>query len=128
MSELKYVPTKPKANVCQNGYTILCNARKTSKSFLKHFSTIQGSRRGAPTDVRQDLLRAMLTFASSGLDALVKQLVRDTLPSIIDNNEGASNMFSNTFVERRLKMGEGINHRLLAKIISHSNPRSHLIG
>jgi len=31
----------------------------------------------------------MLVFACSGLDSMIKQLIRDALPTVIDKNEGA---------------------------------------
>ncbi len=119
-------PSRPKADVCKKGHLILCNAIDASNSFLEIFKIIRGKKRGAPADEEQDLLRAMLTFASSGLDALVKQLARDALPSIININEGADKMFEE-FVERQLKKGGGIDYKLLAGAVSNKNPRSHLV-
>ena len=122
-------PLKPQTKGCQNGYLILRNATNASKSFLDIFENIRRARnaKGAPTDEEQDLLRAMLAFASSGLDALVKQLVRDALPLIININEGACKMFE-TFVERQLRKGEKIDYKLLAEAVSNKNPRSHLVN
>ena len=121
-------PSKPQTEACQNGYLILRNAIDVSNSFLETFETIRSKKRakGMPADREQDLLRAMLAFASSGLDALVKQLVRDALSSIINIDEGANKMFE-TFVERHLKKGEGIDRRLLAETVSNKDPRSHLV-
>jgi hypothetical protein len=35
------------------------------------------------TDEEQDLLRAMLVMAAAGLDSMVKQLIRDSLPALV---------------------------------------------
>jgi hypothetical protein len=79
-----------------------------------------------PTDEEQDLLRAMLLFASSGLDSLVKQLIRDALPTILETSPAATKMFK-TFIERRLRSGENIDHRLLADVIGDREPRARLV-
>jgi len=50
----------------------------------------------------QDLLRAMLLFACSGLDAVVKQLIEDSLHDVLQHDLGAQREFQK-FVERRLK-------------------------
>ena len=127
-ARFQYAPQRPENSLCQNSYLILCNAHDASSSFLEIFDTVRRSRhaRGTPTDEEQDLLRAMLTFASAGLDSLVKQLVRDTLPDVIDKNPGAGEIFR-THIERRIVRGEGIDHRLLADVLSNQEPRSRLI-
>jgi len=40
----------------------------------------------------------MLLFACSGLDAVVKQLIQDTLATVLDHDEGAQREFKK-FVE-----------------------------
>jgi len=54
------------------------------------------------THEEQDLLRAMLLFACSGLDAVVKQLVQDALETVLRHDEGSQREFKK-FAERRLK-------------------------
>ena len=104
------------------------NAHDTSSSFLETFNTIRHNRvaRGTPTDEEQDLLRAMLAFACAGLDSMTKQLIRDALPNLLNNNDGAIKMFR-TFVERQMKNGDDIDHKLLADVLSDHNPRNRLI-
>ena len=122
-------PSQPANRECFSAYVILCNAQDTSASFLDTFVAVRKSRnaRGTPTDEEQDLLRAMLAFASAGLDSLAKQLIRDALPKLIQRNSGANDMFK-TFVERKLKSSGELNHRLLADVISDENPRTKLIS
>ena len=95
---------------------------------------------GKPADdhYEQDLLRAMILFSCSGLDATVKQLVRDSLESVIERDEGAQGQFS-TFIERRLKRGAtddversgtgqtGPDYGLLANILANPRPREVLV-
>jgi hypothetical protein len=78
------------------------------------------------TDEEQDLLRAMLSFASAGLDSMAKQLIRDVLPTVIHANEAASQMFK-VFIERRLRANEGIDHKLLADVLGDRHPRTRLV-
>lgn len=48
-----------------------------------------------PEDLyEQDLLRAMLIFSCSGLDATLKQLVRDGLEHVISRDIGAQRQFA----------------------------------
>jgi hypothetical protein len=128
-SQFHYFPHVPTSSLCQNAYVILCNAHDAASSFLEAFQDVRKARRakGMPTDEEQDLLRAMLLFASAGLDSLVKQLIRDALPAVLESNEAAAEMFK-IFVERRLRTGEDINLKLLAQVIGDRNPRKQLIA
>ena len=80
----------------------------TSDSVNNFYRVYQESRigsKGSTTHEQQDLLRAMLVFACSGLDSVVKQLIKDSLPKVIERdlrNEGARKEFQK-FVERRIK-------------------------
>ncbi|MYB69895.1 MAG: hypothetical protein F4X75_15520 [Gemmatimonadetes bacterium] len=82
--------------------------------------------RGASTDKEQDLLRAMLTFACAGLDALVKQLIKDALPDVINCNEAVERTFR-ADIERRIRRGEEIDHKFLADVLTQKRPRDRLI-
>ena len=86
-----------------------------------------------------DLLRAMLLFACSGLDAVVKQLVQDALEIILRNDPGAQNEFRK-FVERRIKRGAAddadrfnvgssvVDSKLLAELMCSFDPRAKLVA
>ena len=127
-SSFQHYPEKPASPLCESAYTILCNAHDASDSFLDIFETTRRNRgaRGAPTDEEQDLLRAMLTFASAGLDSMVKQLIVDTLPATIDHSRGAAESFR-SFIEKRLYKGEEIDHRLIAEVLCDAQPRDRLV-
>lgn len=96
---------------------------------------------GMPADdhYEQDLLRAMILFSCSGMDATVKQLVRDSIEGVIENDIGAQGQFSK-FIERRLKRGSveeadrhvngsvGMDYGLLANILANPHPRKVLVS
>jgi len=123
-----HYPGKPNSPSLQTAYLIICNAHKAASSFLKQFEDIRRLRlaKGTPTDGEQDLLRAMLSFACAGLDAMVKQLVRDALAMVIARDEGATAMF----VQRTRKTiyRDGVlNAELLTQAIVHGSPRDVLV-
>lgn len=110
-----------------------------------HFNTLfkeQSNDAGAENnsaDAEQDLLRAMLVFSCSGLDAVVKQLVQDAIADVIDKDDGAHREFQK-FVERRLKRTSGsdekekpagklasIDSSLLASVLTARDPRKELV-
>jgi hypothetical protein len=69
---------------------------------LDIFEKLRTGKKGAPTDEEQDLLRAMLLFAASCLDAVVKHLIQDSLEIVTSGDVGAHKQFE-TYVERRQK-------------------------
>lgn len=93
----------------------------------------------AASHEEQDLLRAMLLFACSGLDAVVKQLIQDALETVLEHDEGAQREFKK-FAERRLKKSSTGEERertltgqnipdvsLLAELLVSFNPRALLV-
>ena len=128
MNHFRHLADAPSGELYDKAYLILCNAQDAASSFLHIFEDTRQNRRarGTPTDEEQDLLRAMLIFASSGLDSMAKQLVRDTLPRLIELDVGSEKMFQQ-FVARRLARSEGINWSILAELIADTQPRDRLI-
>ncbi len=68
----------------------------------------------------------MLIFASSGLDSMAKQLVREALPRVVESDEGSEKMFQK-FVTRKITQSEGVDQSLLAEVIADRHPRDRLI-
>jgi hypothetical protein len=68
----------------------------------------------------------MLVFSTAGLDSMVKQLVRDALPNVINKDTGATEQFKR-HIERRITKIEGIDRRFLADILGDPNPRTRLL-
>ena len=100
-------------------YLILQYAHDSAHALLGALRTVRrerGAERGALTDEEQDLLRAMLVMAASGLDALTKQLLRDALPYLCKRDEKVRTQFQK-YIERKLK-GEEKEEFLLFALTS----------
>lgn len=124
-SKFNHLPTQPMSLLITNAYLILCYTHETCSSFLNIFeNTLAGKGTGSPTnqDQDQDLLRAILVFASSGLDSMIKQLIRDSLGEVINRDQGAEAIFRG-HVERKIKKGEQINSSILTNALLSSNPK-----
>src|SRR6266513_3263279 len=123
-SKFDHYPDKPKSQDAANAYYILCSAHEAASSFLELFEKERTRRKakGASTDEEQDLLRAMLVFASSGLDSMLKQLVTDTLPSVITKEKGAHELFRD-HIERKLKKGVETDAKYLATVLACAEPQ-----
>jgi hypothetical protein len=80
----------------------------------------------------------MLLFACSGLDATIKQLVRDALESVISRDAGSQSQFAK-YIERRVKrsgtdefervqLGQpSLDYALLSNVLASPEPRVELI-
>lgn len=121
------VPPKPTHASLLSAHSILERACDASGAFIGAFATVRKARRakGTATDHEQDLMRAALMFAAAGLDSLVKQLVRDTLQTVISKNKGAHAQFTD-YVQARLKRTDGSDLRFLAEAIAADRPARHL--
>jgi len=132
MVTLKDLPQKPKSLKVKSAYLVLKYSHDTARSFLKSFESIRKNRsaKGAATDEEQDLLRAMLIFASAGLDSMLKQLIKDVLPFVIEDNIGARLQFKN-YVEKKLIQkstisSPNIDIKLLSDILVETSPKKAL--
>jgi hypothetical protein len=109
-------------------------------NFHRLYVESQKTTTGSATHDEQDLLRAMLLFACSGLDAVVKQLIQDALEMVLRHDEGAQREFKK-FAERRLKKTSTEDDRdrgmpgqnspdvsFLAELLVSFDPRSLLIS
>lgn len=121
-------PNKPKSQLLLNAYIILCNAHSASSSFFDIFDKTHSKHKSKsmPTDEEQDLLRAMLIFAASGLDSMVKQLVRESLASVIETDDGAKKQFMD-YIEKRLRRTDQLDMKLLVSAMMRDKPRAVLI-
>lgn len=135
---MKQVKTRP---VTTSDSVELRNAKlvfeHTLTSVNKFYELFQKNRKGtmgSTTHVEQDLLRAMLVFSCSGLDAVVKQLIKDGLASVIGKEAGAQQEFQK-FIERRIKKSNFeekekllIDVGWIASIFASATPREQLIA
>ena len=108
------VPPPPGEPRCERAHKVICSAYASASSFA-HIYKDRVS--GEPTDEDEDLLRAMLLFAGSGLDAMVKQLIADALPGVIEQNEGAREQLR-VFLARRLRSDEQRSELLATMLVS----------
>lgn len=134
-------PDRCKHEATRNSYLILKYAHDTAESMLEAFATVRKARnakQGAPTDEEQDLLRAMVVFAGAGIDAMTKQLIRDTLPVMVEKLPIARERIEK-LVARHLRRGgdtrvdddsesvDVINPQRMARILLADDPRSGLL-
>ena len=120
-------PPEPSAPELRNTYLVLVHTRGTVTSFLDTFQDRQSRRgRGAPADRDVDLLRAMLVFACSGLDSMIKHAIRDALPAVIDRVDRAEDNFRD-FVGKQLPTDGRFATGLLSRILTARDPRAALV-
>lgn len=122
----------------RNALTIHNQTIAASNSFHSLFAERHRAGHDADDHYEQDLLRATLLFACSGLDAAIKQLVRDSIQAVIDRDPGAQSQFAK-FIERKLKRGvpedpdrsgsnqSGFDYALLSQTLASPQPRTALI-
>jgi hypothetical protein len=121
------VPPKPSKTPLLSAHSILERACDSAQAFIDAFATVRKARKakGTATDHEQDLMRAALVFAAAGLDSMVKQLIRDTLQTVISKHKGAHAQFTD-YVQSRLKRSDGAELRFLAEAIAAERPTQHL--
>ena len=101
---------------CVTAVRILEAAYRSCNEFHGLYKTSRRRKSGNSTDAEEDLLRAMLLFAASGLDSVVKQLIRRCLQPVVEQSEEARSRLEKT-VARRLRKGDQIDEKLLAALL-----------
>lgn len=122
------------SEVCANAALILATAHESSLALLKAFNLARDERgrpRGMTTDEEQDLLRAMLVLAAAGLDGMVKQLVREALPSVLERDERALEALEK-FIARQIRpealdADRAVGAKFLARVLSRPSPQKSAI-
>lgn len=91
----------------------------------------RGNKRGILTDQEQDILRAALVMCCAGLDAALKQAIRDCFEHLLEKSKTVREGFEK-FIRRRIG-GEGdvlelaAGAKFLALILAEKEPRTKLI-
>jgi hypothetical protein len=67
-----------------------------------------------------------VVFTGAGLDAVLKQLIRDTLPGLLARNDQAHTKFE-AFARERLGTGEIADTAMIARYLTSEDPRTRLI-
>jgi hypothetical protein len=132
--QLRAIDSRCDSPLCKSAGRILEAAHDSAGALLKAFDlarTQRGRSAGMSTDQEQDLLRAMLVMAAAGLDGMVKQLIRDALPSLLERDSKAQTSFE-VFVERQFRPDiEGVappaTPKYLARLLSRPEPHKVLI-
>lgn len=114
---------------------IIKHTQESATGLLHAFDVIKRARnatRGAATDEEQDLLRAMLVFAAAGLDSMLKQLIADALPVLIQCDLKAK-LGLEGFIRKQLKSraDESSPHeanKFLARVLSATSQQVQVIA
>jgi hypothetical protein len=83
------------------------------------------------TDDEQDLLRAMLVMAASGLDSMLKRLIRDALPTLVSVNERVRDGLEKFAVRSIRGEADGPEAvggtKFLARVLASAQPQQQVI-
>ena len=114
---------------------LLLYAHKAARALIGACDRSRAARRpsgGQTTDAEQDLLRAAVVFSSAGLDATLKQIVKDTLPEIIERNPKTRKQLA-AYTSRQLRKTKekesatvAIDADFLGAILAGDSPRAAL--
>jgi len=91
----------------------------------------RGNPRGVLTDQKQDILRASLVMCCAGVDAALKQAIRDCFERLLESRKPVREGFEK-FIRKRIS-GEGdvleltAGSKFLALILADKEPRGKLI-
>ena len=115
-------------DVLAKAYLILRHSHETANTLHVAFKLLRKSRegsRGALTDEEQDLWRSMIVMAASGLDAVIKQLIRDTIRELCKvHNDVRSEL--EKFVKRQL-LANPKKEDWLASVLIAETPKNQII-
>jgi len=112
----------------------LASAYDSVDAVLETLETLRDLRRqqaggripGRLTSNEEDLLRAAIVFTGAGMDATLKQLIRDTLPGLLDVSDLSHDKFE-AFAGQRLGTGEIADTKMIARYLISADPRRRLI-
>lgn len=107
----------------KNSVVTLEKTHQIITRFLTVYENIGRTRttRRNQTEEQTDILRAMFVFSASGLDSVVKQLIKDCLEAVVRSSEGAQLQMKN-FLMTELKDKETVNIGILADLLSTPSP------
>lgn len=125
---------KVKAAVLSKAALIYSYTYTAASSLLVAFDDAKkkrGNLRGVLTDQEQDILRASLVMCCAGLDAAIKQAIRDCIDELLENDAQVRGGFEK-FIRKRIS-GEGDAFELasgakfMALVLADRKPRRRLI-
>jgi hypothetical protein len=84
---------------------------------------------GAPSGSEQDMLRAAIVFSGARLDATLKQLIRDALPTVIAGVSDAAEAKFQDFVTRNITANsDAVRPAEIARLLTSPSPREELVS
>lgn len=107
----------------KSSIVVLNKTHQIITRFFGVYEEIKGRRRTRrnQTEKETDILRAMFVFSASGLDSVIKQLIKDCLEVVIKNNDGAQLQMKN-YLKKVLKDHETVDINVLADLLSKPSP------
>ena len=134
VAELRSLPPARSAPGTEKPQRFLASAYDSVEAVLASLETVRASRRAAAggkapgrlTSQEEDLLRAAIVFTGAGLDATLKQLIRDTLPSLLGKNDQAHRKLE-AFAAQRLGTAEFADTKMIARYLVAADARGQLI-
>jgi hypothetical protein len=131
--QLPGLPPRTDDPTVDTAQRFLASAYDSVEAVLEILTGVRKGRKERGTDIRgrlpaneEDLLRAALVFTGAGLDATLKQLIRDTLPILLESNDQAHSKFED-FALKSLGTADLANLKMLARYLTSANPRQRLI-
>jgi hypothetical protein len=125
--------TEPAAEQCTKAALILERTHNSASAILEALELVRAGRgrpRGVLTDNEQDLLRAMLVMAAAGLDSMLKQLIRDALPSLVRADDSVREELEK-FIARSIRgeaeIPESGSAKFLARVLASESPQAKVI-
>jgi hypothetical protein len=123
-----------KSDLLQKPASIYEYTHASASSLVKAFDdakTKRGNVRGVLTDQEQDILRAGLVMCCAGVDAALKQAIRDCFETLLEKNKLVREGFEK-FIRKRiggdgdvLEIASGV--KFLAQVLADKTPRAKLI-
>lgn len=112
---------------------IIKKTQKVVNSLFSVYESVQKSRKSNKglTEKEGDILRSMLIFSASGLDSVVKQLVRDTMLDVTKKNLEVQKQLEK-YIERKLKTKntEGVDildMKFVSQVLATRSPYERII-
>jgi hypothetical protein len=128
------VSVKPTSGLLAKPASIYEYTHASASSLVKAFDDAKAKRgnvRGVLTDQEQDILRASLVMCCAGVDAALKQAIRDCFETLLEKNALVREGFEK-FIRKRiggegdvLELASGV--KFLAKVLADKAPRARLL-
>lgn len=134
MAYLKAMPDGFAHEATDKSQRFLISAHEAVEAVFDTLHTIRqlrkeegGGIQGQLTNNENDQLRAAIVFSGAGLDATLKQMIRDTLPPLLEADDEQAHKKFEGFAHEKLGTGEIADTRAIARYLTSASPRERLI-